>query len=75
MNFRWPQCVATNLKSIIPNASSEGIQVMKDMMMWNPHKRPTAQQVGVTIPPPPPTNPIKSRIEIVVSEVYEIKSK
>ncbi|XP_076440775.1 serine/threonine-protein kinase dyf-5-like isoform X1 [Babylonia areolata] len=44
MNFRWPQCVATNLRSLIPNASSEGIQVMRDMMAWNPHKRPTAAQ-------------------------------
>ena len=47
MNFRWPQCVATNLKTLIPNASNEGIQVLRDMLAWNPHKRPTAAQVGV----------------------------
>lgn len=44
MNFRWPQCVATPLKSIIPNASNEGIQVMREMLAWNPHKRPSAAQ-------------------------------
>lgn len=44
MNFRWPTCVATNLKTLIPNASNEGIQIIRDMLSWNPHKRPTAQQ-------------------------------
>lgn len=46
MNFRWPQCVATNLKTLIPNASNDGIQLMKDMLNWNPHKRPSAVQVS-----------------------------
>lgn len=46
MNFRWPQCVETNLKSLIPNASNEAIQLMKDTMMWDPKKRPTATQVS-----------------------------
>ncbi|XP_052230524.1 serine/threonine-protein kinase ICK-like isoform X2 [Dreissena polymorpha] len=44
MNFRWPQCVPQNLKSLIPNASNEAIQLMKDMMHWNPQKRPTSSQ-------------------------------
>ncbi|CAH1776223.1 unnamed protein product [Owenia fusiformis] len=44
MNFRWPQCVPTNLKSIIPNASNDGITIMKDMMNWDPKKRPTTVQ-------------------------------
>ncbi|XP_041356971.1 serine/threonine-protein kinase ICK-like [Gigantopelta aegis] len=44
MNFRWPQCVPTNLKTLIPNASHEGLQVMRDMLMWNPQKRPGAGQ-------------------------------
>ena len=46
MNFRWPQAVATNLKQLIPSASNEGIQIMHDMMLWAPEKRPTTQQVG-----------------------------
>lgn len=44
MNFRWPQCIATNLKTAVPNASSEGLNVMKDLIQWNPKDRPTAIQ-------------------------------
>uniref|UniRef100_A0A8B9F7Y8 Protein kinase domain-containing protein n=1 Tax=Amazona collaria TaxID=241587 RepID=A0A8B9F7Y8_9PSIT len=45
MNFRWPQCVPNNLKTLIPNASSEAVQLMRDMLQWDPKKRPTASQV------------------------------
>ncbi|XP_066459888.1 serine/threonine-protein kinase ICK isoform X2 [Eleutherodactylus coqui] len=44
MTFRWPQCVPNNLKSLIPNASSDGIQIMRDMLQWDPKKRPTASK-------------------------------
>lgn len=44
MNFRWPQCVPQNLKSLIPNASHDGIHLLKEMMAWNPQKRPTSSQ-------------------------------
>lgn len=44
MNFRWPQCVANNLRTLIPNASQEALHLMKDMMLWNPQKRPSASQ-------------------------------
>ncbi|XP_069462221.1 serine/threonine-protein kinase ICK isoform X3 [Ambystoma mexicanum] len=44
MNFRWPQCVPNNLKTLIPNASSEAVQLMRDMLQWDPRKRPTASQ-------------------------------
>ncbi|KAG8444929.1 hypothetical protein GDO86_009910 [Hymenochirus boettgeri] len=44
MNFRWPQCVPNNLKTLIPNASGEGIQIMRDMIQWDPKKRPSANQ-------------------------------
>uniref|UniRef100_A0ACB8GD04 Uncharacterized protein n=2 Tax=Sphaerodactylus townsendi TaxID=933632 RepID=A0ACB8GD04_9SAUR len=44
MNFRWPQCVPNNLKTLIPNASSEAIQLMRDMLQWDPKKRPMAYQ-------------------------------
>ncbi|XP_078594497.1 serine/threonine-protein kinase MAK-like isoform X1 [Branchiostoma floridae x Branchiostoma japonicum] len=44
MNFRFPQCVPTNLKTLIPNASNEAIQLMRDMLHWDPKKRPTAAQ-------------------------------
>ncbi|XP_012695908.1 serine/threonine-protein kinase ICK [Clupea harengus] len=44
MNFRWPQCVPTSLRSLIPSASAEAIQLMKDLMPWDPKKRPTTSQ-------------------------------
>ncbi|XP_067999359.1 serine/threonine-protein kinase ICK [Melanerpes formicivorus] len=45
MNFHWPQCVPNNLKTLIPNASSEAVQLMRDMLQWDPKKRPTTSQV------------------------------
>ncbi|XP_054239508.1 serine/threonine-protein kinase ICK [Indicator indicator] len=44
MSFHWPQCVPNNLKTLIPNASSEAVQLMRDMLQWDPKKRPTASQ-------------------------------
>ncbi|XP_024408162.2 serine/threonine-protein kinase MAK isoform X4 [Desmodus rotundus] len=44
MNFHFPQCVPINLKTLIPNASNEAIQLMTEMLNWNPKKRPTASQ-------------------------------
>ena len=47
MNFKWPQCVATHLKTIIPNASNEGLALMKDMLIWDPKRRPGAAAVSL----------------------------
>ncbi|XP_039671420.1 serine/threonine-protein kinase MAK-like isoform X2 [Perca fluviatilis] len=44
MNFRFPKCVPTSLRSLIPNASNEAITLMKDMLQWDPDKRPSAAQ-------------------------------
>ncbi|XP_063741588.1 serine/threonine-protein kinase MAK-like isoform X2 [Eleginops maclovinus] len=44
MNFRFPKCVPTSLRSLIPNASSEAITLMRDMLQWDPEKRPSAAQ-------------------------------
>ncbi|KAF2354266.1 Protein kinase domain [Trinorchestia longiramus] len=44
MNFKFPQFTPMNLSSIVTNASAEALRLMGDMMMWNPTKRPTAQQ-------------------------------
>ncbi|XP_044150993.1 serine/threonine-protein kinase MAK [Bufo gargarizans] len=60
MNFRFPQCVPINLKTLIPNASEEALTLMRDMMLWDPKKRPTASQalrypyfqVGQALGPP-----------------------
>ncbi|KAJ8321336.1 hypothetical protein KUTeg_001112, partial [Tegillarca granosa] len=83
MNFRWPQCVANNLKQLIPNASNDAIQVMRDMLHWDPKKRPTASQslkypyfqVGQNLGPrepiskPPPVNTYKSPSPVVPSPI------
>ncbi|KAM6455207.1 serine/threonine-protein kinase MAK isoform 3-T4 [Liasis olivaceus] len=61
MNFRFPQCVSLNLKTLIPNASNEALYLMSDMLNWDPKKRPTASQalkfpyfqVGQVLGPPP----------------------
>ncbi|EGD78545.1 CMGC/RCK/MAK protein kinase [Salpingoeca rosetta] len=44
MNFRFPQMVGTPLRTLIPQASAEGIDLMAATMMWNPSKRPNALQ-------------------------------
>ena len=36
--------VPTPLKQIIPSASSDGLAVMQEMMLWAPEKRPSCQQ-------------------------------
>ncbi|CAJ0954583.1 unnamed protein product [Ranitomeya imitator] len=60
MNFRFPQCIPINLKTLIPNASEEALTIMRDMLQWDPKKRPTAVQalrypyfqVGQALGPP-----------------------
>uniref|UniRef100_A0A7S4BU08 non-specific serine/threonine protein kinase n=1 Tax=Chrysotila carterae TaxID=13221 RepID=A0A7S4BU08_CHRCT len=44
MNFKFPQFVATPLSQLIPSASPEAIDLMTDLMKWDPAKRPTALQ-------------------------------
>ncbi|KAM8860198.1 serine/threonine-protein kinase ICK-like [Spinachia spinachia] len=44
MNFRWPQFVPSNLKTLIPNASPEAIHLMTDLLQWDPKKRPASAQ-------------------------------
>ncbi len=44
MNFKFPQFAATPLAQLVPGASKEAVQLMTDMMRWNPAKRPSAQQ-------------------------------
>ncbi|XP_008277890.1 serine/threonine-protein kinase MAK-like [Stegastes partitus] len=44
MNFRFPKYTPTSLRSLIPNASNEAISLMKDMLQWDPEKRPSAAQ-------------------------------
>ena len=44
MHFRFPQMVPTPLKTLIPNASKAAIDLMKDLMAWNPASRPSCVQ-------------------------------
>uniref|UniRef100_A0A8C6U1W1 non-specific serine/threonine protein kinase n=1 Tax=Neogobius melanostomus TaxID=47308 RepID=A0A8C6U1W1_9GOBI len=44
MNFRFPKCVPTSLRCLIPNASEEAVNLMRDMLQWDPEKRPSAAQ-------------------------------
>ncbi|XP_071532841.1 serine/threonine-protein kinase MAK isoform X2 [Panulirus ornatus] len=44
MNFKFPQFSPTPLATLIPNASQDAVQLMAEMMRWNPARRPTAQQ-------------------------------
>ncbi|XP_033494526.1 serine/threonine-protein kinase MAK isoform X8 [Epinephelus lanceolatus] len=67
MNFRFPQCVPTHLKTLIPNASNEAIALMRDLLQWDPKKRPTAVQalrypyfqVGQILGPRPQSQDVK----------------
>uniref|UniRef100_A0A4W4EQ07 non-specific serine/threonine protein kinase n=1 Tax=Electrophorus electricus TaxID=8005 RepID=A0A4W4EQ07_ELEEL len=41
-----PQLCTTSLRNLIPNASAEAIQLMRDLLQWDPKKRPAASQVS-----------------------------
>lgn len=44
MNFRFPTFSPTPLSKLIPNASTEAIDLITSMCHWDPNKRPTAVQ-------------------------------
>eukprot|EP00792_Barthelona_sp_PAP020_P005090 TRINITY_DN2490_c0_g3_i1.p1 TRINITY_DN2490_c0_g3~~TRINITY_DN2490_c0_g3_i1.p1 ORF type:complete len:434 (+),score=89.47 TRINITY_DN2490_c0_g3_i1:48-1349(+) len=44
IGFNYPSTTPTSLESICKNASCEAIQLMMDMMHYDPAKRPTASQ-------------------------------
>lgn len=59
MKFKFPQCVATPLSQLVPNASREALQLMQAMMAYDPRQRPTCAaalqsayfQVGQSVTP------------------------
>ncbi|KAK2869885.1 hypothetical protein Q8A67_024277 [Cirrhinus molitorella] len=67
MNFRFPQCVPTLLKTLIPNATNEALDLMRDLLQWDPKKRPSAAkalrypyfQVGQVLGPLPMTPDVR----------------
>uniref|UniRef100_A0A182NNP4 non-specific serine/threonine protein kinase n=1 Tax=Anopheles dirus TaxID=7168 RepID=A0A182NNP4_9DIPT len=44
IQFRFPECPRIPLASLVTRASTAGIQLLEDMLQWEPEKRPTAQQ-------------------------------
>eukprot|EP00818_Percolomonas_sp_WS_P006460 CAMPEP_0117444132 /NCGR_PEP_ID=MMETSP0759-20121206/5071_1 /TAXON_ID=63605 /ORGANISM="Percolomonas cosmopolitus, Strain WS" /LENGTH=378 /DNA_ID=CAMNT_0005236165 /DNA_START=1300 /DNA_END=2436 /DNA_ORIENTATION=+ len=68
MGFKYPHFVKTPLESLIPNASPEAIQLISDMLHFDPSKRPTCAQclqypyfqVGMSIPLSTPSKPSSS---------------
>lgn len=78
MNFRFPKCVPTSLRSLIPNASEEAVTLMRDMLQWDPEKRPSAAQalrhpyfhVGVSNPKYPEPQKVQT---IATEESGELK--
>lgn len=49
MNFRFPGLVPTSLSSVVPCACEEGLQLMRALLHWDPHSRPTASQVSAAL--------------------------
>ena len=45
MNFKFPQVAKTPLSTLVPNASVEAIDLMTEMMHFDPSKRPSAAKV------------------------------
>lgn len=45
MNFKFPQFVEMPIQSIVRGASQDGCILLKDLLRWNPDKRPTAVMV------------------------------
>lgn len=41
MNFKFAQFSAIPLESIVPNASPDGLELLGQLLYWNPSKRPT----------------------------------
>ena len=42
MNFRFPQFTQIPIETVVPNLSKDALLLLKDMLQWNPSKRPTA---------------------------------
>lgn len=46
MNFRFTQTAPTPMEQIVNTIGKDGMKLMLDMMIWNPERRPNANQVG-----------------------------
>ena len=45
IGMKFPTCSGTDLEKVIPEASSEAIDLMKQMIQWDPNKRATAKKL------------------------------
>ena len=45
VGIKFPNNLGTDLEKIIPNASNKAIDIMKQMLQWDPNKRPTASNL------------------------------
>eukprot|EP01027_Heterolobosea_sp_BB2_P014029 GEZU01020190.1.p1 GENE.GEZU01020190.1~~GEZU01020190.1.p1 ORF type:complete len:351 (+),score=38.71 GEZU01020190.1:326-1378(+) len=69
IGYKFPQFSPTPLSVLIPNASPEAIQLMTDLMKFDPAQRPTASQalqypyfqVGIPFPLPAPAESSRPR--------------
>ncbi|KAL3531072.1 hypothetical protein ACH5RR_010394 [Cinchona calisaya] len=75
VDISYFEIMPANLPDIVPNASLEAIDLMKQLFSWDPTKRPTADQclqhpffhVGLWIPRPPP-DPLQLTLSNVGSQ-------
>ncbi|CEG38095.1 cmgc rck mak protein kinase [Plasmopara halstedii] len=44
INYRFPQFIPTSLAQLVPNASPEALQLMTDLLKYDPNQRPTSSQ-------------------------------
>lgn len=44
LKYKFPQHLPQNLSHLIQNASEDAIQLMTDMLHYDPNKRPTAEE-------------------------------
>jgi male germ cell-associated kinase len=82
MNYRFPQFVPTPLNQLIPHASPEAIQLMTDLLKFDPNQRPTSSQalqypffqVSLNIAVPLTVSTPNGRPERDVNESYPEKT-
>lgn len=43
MNFKFPQCIPTPLRTLIPTASQSALNYIAESLRWDPAKRPSAE--------------------------------
>ncbi|CAF0783430.1 unnamed protein product [Brachionus calyciflorus] len=44
LNIKWNRCVKNDLKKLIPNASTDAINLIESTFFWDPKRRPTVAQ-------------------------------